>query len=140
MLLYSSYHGRKQHWQVEESEYDKLNGAFGRVPIVIHLGDFLQLKPTATTISLISGKLEIEGQGEGIPSEQQSAMKLFCQTHLCFELKESNRFKDEKLSALMDVMRNPLDDVNPEIEAICKSIQLRSRTHVLKRNVFRMAT
>ena len=36
MLLYRSFHGRRTHWDVQESEYDKLTGAFGRMPIVIH--------------------------------------------------------------------------------------------------------
>ena len=125
MLLYRSYHGRKQHWDVDESQYDKLNGAFGRMPIVIHLGNLLQLKPTATNISLISGKLEIEGQGEGIPAEQQSAMKLFCRTPLCFELQESNRIKEPKLRALMNFMRDPPKKITPEIEELWKSIQLK---------------
>ena len=42
MLLYRSYHGRATAWEVnEERLYDKFEGAFGRMPLVIHLGDFL---------------------------------------------------------------------------------------------------
>ena len=41
LLLFRSFHGRRSRWSVEECEYDKLQGAFGRMPIVIHLGDFL---------------------------------------------------------------------------------------------------
>ena len=44
MLLFRSFHGRRTRWDVQEPEYDKLNGAFGRMPIVIHLGDFLKKK------------------------------------------------------------------------------------------------
>ena len=50
MLLYRSYHGREARWEVTaERLYDKLEGAFGRMPIVIHLGDFLKLRPQPTT-------------------------------------------------------------------------------------------
>ena len=45
LLLFRSFHGRRARWNVKESEYDKLQGAFGRMPLVIHLGDFLQKKP-----------------------------------------------------------------------------------------------
>ena len=45
MLLSRSFHGRRAQWNVQESEYDKPRAAFGRMPIVIHLGDFLQKKP-----------------------------------------------------------------------------------------------
>ena len=60
MLLYRSFHGRREHWQVTEAEYDKVSGAFGRMPLVIHLGDFLQLKPTGSSVSLITDPLELE--------------------------------------------------------------------------------
>ena len=62
MLLYRSFHGRREQWQVQESEYDKLQGAFGRMPIVIQLGDFLQLKPTASSVSLITDPKDFEDQ------------------------------------------------------------------------------
>ena len=54
LLLYRSFHGRGNKWKVQESEYDKLSSAFGRMPIVIHLGDFLQKNPIGGhSISLI---------------------------------------------------------------------------------------
>ena len=46
MLAFRSYLGRKAMWGAEEREYDQVGGVFGRMPLVIHLGDFLQLKPT----------------------------------------------------------------------------------------------
>ena len=46
---------------IQESEYDKLNSAFGRMPIVIHLGVFLQKKPIGGhSISLIDDLKERE--------------------------------------------------------------------------------
>ena len=52
LLLFRSFHGRRTRWSVEESEYDKLQGAFGRMPIMIHLGDFLQKKNNRRTFHL----------------------------------------------------------------------------------------
>ena len=71
MLLYRSFHGRSRAWEVSESMYDKPSGAFGRMPIVIHLGDFLQLKPT-NGLSLLENlrKLEAEGKLQDFPPVQ----------------------------------------------------------------------
>ena len=45
MLLYRAFHGRAANFEVPEAQYDKLQGAFGRVPLVLHLGDFLTTSP-----------------------------------------------------------------------------------------------
>jgi hypothetical protein len=71
MLLFRAFPRRRHNWQVKEDEYDKLNGAFGRIPMVIHVGDFLQLNPTGTNLSLISGT-DIPAYGTDIPAEQQA--------------------------------------------------------------------
>jgi hypothetical protein len=71
MLLFRAFPRRRHNWQVKEDEYDKLNGAFGRIPLVIHVGDFLQLNPTGTNLSLISGT-DIPAYGTDIPAEQQA--------------------------------------------------------------------
>ena len=52
MLDVRSMHGRSLSHDVYETTYKKPGHHFGRIPIVIHLGDFLQLAPTAN-ISLI---------------------------------------------------------------------------------------
>ena len=59
MLLFRSFLGRAETWEVQEVDYGHLAGAFGGMPIVIHLGDFLQLKPTAG-ISLLADLRAIE--------------------------------------------------------------------------------
>ena len=53
MLLFRSFLGRAETWEVQEVDYGHLAGVFGRMPIVIHLGGFLQLTPTAG-ISLLA--------------------------------------------------------------------------------------
>ena len=111
LLFFRSFHGRRQRWRVEECEYDKLQGAFGRMPIIIHLGDFLQKKPIGgASISLIDDLKERERSGtlpENYPAEYQMVMKLFCNTPLCFELQASNRILEPKLRVLMSFIRDP---------------------------------
>ena len=52
MLDFRSMYGRSKTHQVHEQNYHRQGNAFGRIPIVIHLGDFFKLKPTAN-ISLV---------------------------------------------------------------------------------------
>ena len=126
LLLFRSFHGRRSRWNVPESEYDKLQGAFGRMPIVLHLGDFLQKKPIGGySILLIDDLKERERAGklpENFPPEYQMAMKLFCQAPLCFELQASNRIKEPKLRALMSFILDPPRKIPPEIKAHFASI------------------
>lgn len=103
MLLYRSFHGRADRWEVQEPMYDKHSGAFGRMPIVIFLGDFLQLRPTAA-MSLLD---DLSDAGRDVPPEFQMASKLLMTTPFCFELRKTNRFKDERLAELMAFMRAP---------------------------------
>ena len=53
MMDYRSAPGRSSAHDVSESTYYRENHHFGRIPIVIHLGDFMQLAPRAQ-ISLIA--------------------------------------------------------------------------------------
>ena len=103
MLLYRSFHGRTERWAVCERNYDKLEGAFGRMPIVIFLGDFLQLRPTAA-MSLLD---DMSKTARDVPPEFQMASKLLMATPFCFELRVTNRFKDARLAKLMAFMRSP---------------------------------
>ena len=129
LLLFRSFHGRRTHWNVKESEYDELHGAFGRMPIVLHLGDFLQKKPIGgASVSPIDDLKERAANGklpEGYPAEFQSAAKLFCNTPLCFELQASNRIKEPKLRALVTFIRDPPKKMPAYIIARWNSIQVR---------------
>ena len=137
MLLYRSFYGRRERWAVSESEYDRLSGAFGRMPITIHLGDFLQLKPTGAGLSLITKLDDLETLGQRqVPAEQQSAMTLFKRTPLCFELVASNRFKDDRLRDLMVFMRKPLSTVPKKIKDSWNHILLKDGDKRLKEERF----
>ena len=48
MLDIRAAHGRSATHDVSEMTYSQKDNDFGRVPIVLHLGDFLQLTPTAS--------------------------------------------------------------------------------------------
>ena len=126
MLLYRSFHGRAEQHEVSEADYDKLKGAFGRMQLVLHLGDFLQLKPTGTGLSLIANLQEMAQRGDvkDMPAELQAAMRLFCGTPLCFELAASNRFKDTRLRELMQFMRTPRKPLPRSVAESWEAIQL----------------
>ena len=125
MLLYRSFLGRAERWEIEAHEYDQLKAAFGRMPIVIHLGDFLQLKPTGTGgISLIADFDELAERQINLAVEFQSAMKLFCCAPLCFELQATNRFKEPRLRDLMQFMRHPAKTLPRAIQSSWESICL----------------
>ena len=124
MLLFRSFLGRAETWEVQEVDYGHLAGAFGRMPIVIHLGDFLQLTPTAG-ISLLADLRAMEASDmRDVPAEFQEAMNLFCRTPFCFELLASNRFKEPKLRELMAFIRDPAETLPADIEASWLRIQL----------------
>ena len=57
-------HGRSDTHDVQESTYKRPHHHFGRVPIVLHLGDFLQLKPTGS-IGLLTDVNERLDDGKG---------------------------------------------------------------------------
>ena len=48
MLDFRSMYGRSKTHEVHEHNYAQRGNAFGRIPIVIHLGDFLQLNRQRT--------------------------------------------------------------------------------------------
>ena len=65
---------------VDPNTYTKTGCAFGRIPIVLHLGDFFQLRPTAQ-VSLLSDLNEQNEAGKykhsKVPAEVQHVQKLF---------------------------------------------------------------
>ena len=136
MLAWRSYLGRKAMWGAEEREYDQVGGVFGRMPLVIHLGDFLQLKPTGGRVSLISSFEELAAAGINLAPEYQAVMKLFCNTPRCFELQASNRFKDPKLRDNMAFLRRPGKHVPPAIRATWNAMQLKPDDRRLREDRF----
>ena len=110
MLDVRSMHGRSRTHDVCEASYKKPRHHFGRIPIVIHLGDFLQLTPTAN-LSLIQDVNERDADGnyklfEPPSLEVQHAIKVFGSIPHIFELRGTKRFKvGDPLIDLLGCMR-----------------------------------
>ena len=119
MLLYRSFHARRDKWDVDEADYDKPSGAFGRMPIALCLGDFCQLRPTASA-SLIDNP---DDSMSDIPPEWQMATKLFMDTTEIFELRATKRFQDPKLEKLINFMRNPTGKIPADVARSWESIK-----------------
>ena len=97
MLDFRSMSARSMTHDVTETTYKKPHHHFGRVPIVIHLGDFSQLRPTAN-ISLIENLNARNADGsykyaEPPSLEIQHAIRLFKAIPHVFELRGTKRFK-----------------------------------------------
>ncbi|CAK0887182.1 unnamed protein product [Prorocentrum cordatum] len=103
-------HGRSDTHDVQESTYKRPHHHFGRVPIVLHLGDFLQLKPTGS-IGLLTDVNELLDDGsykyaEPPTVEIQHAIRVFSQIPCVFELKGTKRFEPgDPLIAFLGCMR-----------------------------------
>ena len=62
-----------------------------------------------------------------VPPEFQMASKLLMATPLCFELRVTNRFKDERLAKLMAFMRSPGRKLPADIRKHLLSMQVQDR-------------
>ena len=95
MLDWHAMLGRKLEHDVQETSYSHVGCTFGRIPIVTHLGDFLQLKPTGQ-MSLVDDMEARHPDGSwkysDVSSEIQRAQKLFCSVPDVFELRGTMRF------------------------------------------------
>ena len=89
--------GRSKQCDVQETTYKRPHHHFGRIPILLLLGDFLQLKPTGS-IGLLTGVNERLGDGsyrfkEPPTVEIQHAIKVCSEIPYVFELKGTKRFE-----------------------------------------------
>eukprot|EP00435_Cladocopium_sp_Y103_P001235 s5712_g1.t1 len=92
---------------VSPSTYTKTGCGFGRVPIVLHLGDFLQLRPTAQLSLLDDLDAKDEDNNyvhQDVPAEVQHAQRLFASIPDVFELRGTMRFKPG--DPLIDILRH----------------------------------
>ena len=125
MLDFRSMLGRRSLFGVDQNTYTKTGCAFGRVPIILHLGDFFQLRPTAQ-VSLLDDLNEQDEAGKykhaEIPAEVQHAQTLFASIPDVFELRGTMRFKPgDPLIELLQCMR----DGRPMPDAIWEKFKAR---------------
>ncbi|CAE7805372.1 unnamed protein product [Symbiodinium sp. CCMP2592] len=96
MLDYRAMLGRTHVFAVTPHNYTRVGCAFGRVPIALHLGDFLQLKPTGQ-ISLIDDLERQDEHGQyvhrDVSVEIQNAQAVFQAVPDVFELRGTKRFR-----------------------------------------------
>ena len=76
------------------------NESFGRLPIVILSGDYLQLPP-------VPEKTSVLWPTAGATYEQRQGRALVESFPYVFEFRQSNRFKDKDLIHILDCMRTP---------------------------------
>ena len=94
MLNFRSMLGRRRSHSVEPHTYTRVGHAFGRLPVVLHLGDFFQLRPTAQ-ISLLDDLLRTDSDGSllhpNVMPEIQHAQKVFGEVPDVFDLRGTMR-------------------------------------------------
>ena len=96
MLDFRAMYARTKSHAVTESNYSRPGFSFGRCPIVIQLGDFLQLSPTAS-LSLVTDVNAKSDDGSYVFSkppilEIQSAIRVFKRASCVIELHGTKRF------------------------------------------------
>jgi len=88
------------------------------MPLVIHFGDFLQLRPTAGLSLLEDMDAIARDRDVDVPAEFQAAAKLFLRTRQCYELSGTNRFRSaaggRDLKELIAFMRAPAAESSQE--------------------------
>ena len=110
MLDFRSMYARTKTHVVTESSYSRPGHSFGRCPIVIHLGDFLQLSPTAA-LSLVTDINAKNEDGSYVLAEPptleiQNAIKVFKRIPCVIELQGTKRFVEgDPLIQLLACMR-----------------------------------
>ena len=109
MLDFRAMLGRRVAWHVDPHTYSKVGCAFGRAPIVLHLGDFFQLWPTAQ-LSLLDDldakNTDGELKYEAVAPEVQHAQEVMANIPDVFELRGTMRFKSgDPLIDLLQCMR-----------------------------------
>jgi len=114
MVMYRSMWGRKEKWGVGPTNYGWKGHLFGRMPVVVLLGDFLQLKPPKA-ISLIDDLHEKAREGKRVSIEAQTACDAFHSIEDVIELVETRRFKDKILPNLMNWIRTADGKKMPDV-------------------------
>ena len=105
MGMYRATWGRKAQCQLSVDAYGTTSNIFGRVPIVLLLGDFLQLKPPNAT-SLADDLMALAREGRRISVEVQTACAAFHGIDTVIELTATRRFTDAEMPALMNFCRS----------------------------------
>ena len=93
-------YGRAREHGLRVDEYMKVNELFGRMPVVLLSGDYLQLPPVPESSSVLWPAL-------GAAYEHRQGKALISSVPMVYEFRKSNRFTDERLIRLLAAMRTP---------------------------------
>ena len=110
LLEFRTMHGRTKSHAVTESNYKQLGCSFGRCPIAIHLGDFLQLSPTGQ-LSLVTDVNAKKEDGSYVLAEPpileiQNAINVFNRIPNIIHLQGTKRFVEgDPLIKFLECMR-----------------------------------
>ena len=124
MLMFRSAHGRREKFELNMDNYASLRTLCGRMPLLLLLGDFLQLKPPRQ-LSLVDDLVQKARDGKKVSVEAQAAVDAFREIDVVIELLESRRFEDEHLPQLMNFLREA-DGTKPMPDAMWDWLVLRS--------------
>ena len=110
--MYRAMWGRQEQFSVSPDEYADLRQLFGRLPLALFLGDFLQLKPPKQ-ISLADDLFARARLGRSVSVEAQTACTAFHNIEHVVELLQTRRFKDKALPSIMTFLREANDTPMP---------------------------
>ena len=108
---------------MQERLYVQRKCAFGRMPSKFHLGDILQLHPTAA-MSLLTdmNALAHKTEEKQVPAEYQYAAKIFLAAEHCYELNTTNGFRNDEggrqLKDLIEFMRESKQESSNEFKSV----------------------
>ena len=94
-------YARMRKYQLQPEDYTLKQEVWGRMPLVLLLGDFLQLPPVPEKNSLLA-----EGT-KAYEYEHRIAKCMVQQSDVVFFFKTSMRFSDPNLRHILDAMRTP---------------------------------
>lgn len=100
--------GRAERFGLSEAEWHEPGNEYGRVPIAIWLGDFLQLRPRGFGLA---DDPATDGAGASVGA--QMAARIFHRVDTVFELFGGLRFDDE-LFDILTIMRTPGGKAMPD--------------------------
>ena len=91
-------YGRARAHNLQVENYMQMDQLFGNMPIVILLGDYLQLPPVPETSSVL-------WPAANASYEHRQGRAIISRMPLVYEFRKSNRFKDEALIRILAAMR-----------------------------------
>ena len=127
MLLYRSMRSRQNEHQLRPESYGDVGQLMGHVPILLVVGDVLQIKP-AKEISIADDLDALRQAGTAVHPEHHTAQDAILGIADVIHLTKSKRFLDEAMPAVMQAVRRSRPDAPLAEEELQKLRRRKSRT------------